>query len=449
MLEIRTYLEQLGQPHLGLNIESLSPSERHAFREQLTRYGPKTLARQRALLAAPVSNTLDSYSPLSHVESGLLSDQKRGDALIREGKVGCLILAGGQGTRLGYDGPKGIVPITAVKRKSLFQFHAERAVCASKKAQQLLPIAIMTSPINHDQTLSFFEKQDFFGLHPSQLTFFPQGMLPLLDAQGHWLLERPGSLAVGPDGNGLALHCFYEQGIWDLWRKKGVEYLNVIFVDNPLADPFDGTFIGFTDAKDLDVGLKVVERISLSEKMGVIAKAQNKIKVVEYSEFSPMASAEYLFANTGLLCWSMEFIRKLCQDKTKQLPLHVAHKQASAIPIGSTIAEQVSVCKCETFQFDLLDFTEKSAAMLCPRQSTYAPVKNAQGEKSPASAKEALLAWDKQIYSQLSGLTAPAFAFELDPAFYYPTEAIKKAMRECVLPGSGYITPEILNLLPN
>jgi|SRR5579862_4292369 len=444
MLEILNLLEKLGQPHLQLDVESLSLSERHTFLEQLTYFGPETLARQRALLAEPVNNTLSSYSPLAHVETGSLSDQVRGDALMREGKVGCLILAGGQGTRLGYDGPKGIIPITAVKRKSLFQLLAERVVCASKTAEHMLPLAIMTSPINHDQTRSFFEKQGSFGLHPSQLSFFSQGMLPLLDMQGNWLLERPGLLAMGPDGNGLALHCFYEQGLWDLWRKKGVEYLNVIFVDNPLADPFDSAFVGFTAARDLDIGMKVVERLSLSEKMGIAVQAKNKIKVIEYSEFSPKISAEYLFANTGLFCFRMEFIRELCQNKQIRLPLHAAHKKASAIPLGSTAAENITVCKCETFQFDLLDFTEKSAAMQCPRQSTYAPVKNAHGEKSPLSAQAALLARDKQIYSQLSGLPAPSFAFELDPAFYYPTDAIKQAMQGRVLPVSDYITREML-----
>jgi UDP-N-acetylglucosamine/UDP-N-acetylgalactosamine diphosphorylase len=439
-LEIHAYLQELGQPHLGFGLESLSAAARCAFLEKLKSYGPQLLARQRALLAGSAAVDLSSLQPLSAVPSSDGSDRLLGERLIAEGKVGCLILAGGQGTRLGQEAPKGMVSISPIRNKSLFQLFSERAACAGRRAQRALPVAVMTSPINHAATRSYFEQHALFGLEESQLSFFSQGMLPLLDSQGNWMLAEPGILAEGPDGNGNALHSFFEQGIGAEWRKKGVEYVNVIFVDNPLADPFDSEFIGFAARSALDIGMKVVERLSTQEKMGIATRQKDKIKVVEYSEFSAESSARYSLASPGLFVFRMEFIRSLYEDRKIQLPLHLAHKTASVISAGSQEIEKKPVFKCETFQFDLLDFTDKSAAILYPRERTYAPIKNATGEKSPDAAKESLLAFDRQIYTQLSGLPAPSFAFELDPSFYYPSDALKRRMQGRQLQESGYIT---------
>lgn len=440
MLEIHAYLQELGQPHLGFGLESLSAAARYAFLEKLKSYGPQLLTRQRALLTGTSTADLSSFQPLSAVSSsGSALDQQLGETLIAEGKVGCLILAGGQGTRLGQEAPKGMVSVSPIRNKSLFQLFSERAVCAGRRAQRALPVAIMTSPINHAATRSYFEQHALFGLEESQLSFFSQGMLPLLDSQGNWMLVEPGILAEGPDGNGNALHSFFEQGIGEEWRKKGVEYVNVIFVDNPLADPFDSEFIGFAARSELEIGMKVIERLSTQEKMGIAVRQKDRIKVIEYSEFSAESSAHYSLASPGLFVFRMEFIRSLYEERKIQLSLHLAHKTASVFSAGSQEIEKKPVFKCETFQFDLLDFTDKSAAILYPRERTYAPIKNATGEKSPDAAKESLLAFDRQIYTELSGLPAPSFAFELDPSFYYPSDALKRRMRGRQLPQSGYI----------
>ena len=437
---IDQYLQEIEQPHLGWGLESLSAAERHAFLHTLQKYGPHLSARQKALLSAKVNVDLSSMQPLSRVaRSGSLSDRILGEKLIAEGKVGCLILAGGQGTRLGHEGPKGTLPITAIKNKSLFQLFAERTLCAGKRANRSLPLAIMTSPLNDRETRAFVEQHAFFGLSPSQLFFFSQEMLPLIDKQGNWLLTAPGQLALGPDGNGNALERFYKQGIWQEWQAMGVEYLNVLFVDNPLADPFDAEFIGFAARSQLDIGMKLVERLSTEEKMGVAVLDKDRLKIVEYSEFLSENSAGYSLASPGLFVFGMPWIRSLYEEKNTQLPLHLAHKTASVIAPGTQAHVKMPVYKCETFQFDLLDYTTKSAAILYPRMCTYAPVKNAIGDKSQQAARDALLAFDRQIYAGLSGLAPPSFSFELDPAFYYPTEEMKQRMRGRALPCQGYI----------
>ena len=257
-------------------------------------------------------------------------------------------------------------------------------------------------------------------------------------------MEKEGFVAEGPDGNGHALKSFYEQGLWQIWDRLGIEYVNVVFIDNPLADPFDSEFIGFTIQQGLDIGMKVIKRDSLDEKMGVVVQDKNRIKVIEYSEFASEQSAQYSYASPGQFCFSMRFIRDLYEDLHAELPLHLAQKKALIIPVGKSTPELSSILKCETFQFDLLAFTEQSKALLCPRWRTYAPVKNAKGKNSPEEVKKALLDFDKKIYTALSGVQAPDFPFELDPTFYYPTEALKKQMRGYHLTHGGYISAELL-----
>lgn len=440
MLEIKKYLETLGQSHLVLGLEALSFEQRDAFFQSLKKYGLSTLKKQKALLER-LQLDISSCQPLNDMcSSGIKSDQMHGDKCIREGKVGCLILAGGQGTRLGCDGPKGMLCLSRLVKKSLFQLLCERVMYAGKSAERSLQLAIMTSPLNHNQTRAFFENHALFGLRPSQLHFFSQGMLPLLDEEGNWLLEKPGTLAEGPDGNGNALKCFYEQGLWAKWHNEGIEYVNIIFVDNLLADPFDREFIGFTIRNALDIGIKAVERLSIHEKMGVLVQDKGKIRVIEYSEFVSEASEKYQYASSGMFCFSMEFIRHLYENLNAQSPWHLARKTMSLFGRKEkSHSVPTSVFKCETFQFDLLNFTSKSASILFPRQLTYAPIKNAIGEKSPTTAREALLKYDREIYTQLSGLPAPEFSFELDPVFYYPSDAMKNYMKGRHLKEGEYV----------
>ncbi len=384
-------LRELGQPHLLTGIESLSSSELHSFLAQVQKYGHGLAKRQKELIAHREKQIFPEHAPLCHFEkSGNLEDCLLGESLLRQGKVGCLILAGGQGTRLGYDGPKGALPVTPITGKSLFQLFCERTLAAGAKAGQKLPLCIMTSGLNHTQTIDFFEKHGSFGLDPSQLSFFEQGTLPFLDDHGDWLLEKPGKIAEGPDGNGHALHLFFETGIWGKWKEAGIEYLNVIFVDNALADPFDPEFVGLTARTGADAALKAVERISPDEKMGVLVKREGRLKVIEYSEI-PSGSSQFTLSSTGMFCIAMPFIQHLCREVNADFPLHLARKTAK-VAKGN-----VHIWKCERFIFDLLDYVRSSAVLVCPREKIYSPLKNAAGEKSLETVQKALQAYDSEL----------------------------------------------------
>lgn len=383
---IRKILEQIEQPHLTAGLETLTPQELHLFLQQLQRYDADWLSQQ---LINRDKAVLEEYSPCSTFErSGNAEDRLRGERLLREGKVGCLILAGGQGTRLGFNGPKGAVPVTPITKKSLFQVFCERTKAAGKE----LPICIMTSPLNHQQTIDFFKTYDFFGLASSRVSFFEQETLPFLDDSGRWLLEKPGKIAEGPDGNGHALRLFFEKGIWKKWKEQGIEYLNVIFVDNPLADPFDPEFIGLTDRTGSDAALKAVERLSPDEKMGALAEAQGKLKVIEYFEI-PEGRSDFTLSSTGMFCISMAFIHYFCQEKQAKMPLHFSRKSAQVFPLD----QRISIWKCERFIFDLLDHVRTCAVFLCLREKVYAPLKNATGDKSLETVQKALLDYGQDI----------------------------------------------------
>lgn len=443
MLEsIREILFKLGQQQLLTGIECLSVFELQEFAQKLQKYTPALAARQReAVFQSKTRPYSDVHPCLKYERSGNLENRKRGEMLVRQGKVGCLILAGGQGTRLGFAGPKGIFPVSPIKGKSLFQLFCERTKAASAWSGHPLPLCIMTSAANHVQTVEFLQKHDYFGLPSSQIFFMEQEMLPLLDDRGHWLLERPGKIAEGPDGNGHALRLFFGQGIWEKWKASGIEFLNVIFVDNALADPFDPEFIGFSERTGVDAAMKAVERLSPDEKMGILAECDGKLKVIEYSEI-PSDVSQFALSSTGMFCISMEFIRYLYQDLNVEFPLHLARKKAPVL-LGTAkglVQEMAQIWKCERFIFDLLDHARTSVVLVCPRDKIYAPLKNATGEKSIETVKRALLLHDCEIYRALTGLLPNASVFELDPAFYYPTEELKHKLNQQQISDQDYVS---------
>ncbi len=378
-------LAAIGQLHLLAYWNELNDTQKDSLLSQIETIDEKIFFEQQRLLVSPPTFSSELIEPFtSFVRSGNTEDEAVGHRLIEDGKMGCLLIAGGQGSRLNFDGPKGMFPITPITHKTLFQLLAEKVLAASKRAKRPLQLAVMTSPLNHNTTVDFFQKNNFFGLEEGQISFFSQGMLPFLDKNGNLLLEGKDKIACGPDGNGGALHHFYQSGLWDKWYEQGIRYLNFIPVDNPLADPFDAELIGYHERTQSDVIVKCIARSDPFEKVGVLAIQNSKTMVMEYSEIpenlrmavNADGSVKFPCAYIGLFSVNMEFIRSLNLGQNLEIPLHLAFKSMA--------------WKFEKFIFDVLPKANTVSGLLCPREECFAPLKNFSGADSPATVQQAL-----------------------------------------------------------
>ncbi len=384
---------------------------------------PSLLLWQRNILRQNKKKENFNYTPWEDVFFSSSAETVRltGETFLKEGKVACLILAGGQGSRVGKAVPKGTLGVSLVKEKSLFQILFEKIFYAELLYRKKFCVAVMTSTINHQETVSFLKKNSWFGLDEDQVFFFTQEDLPFVsiepEGEEDWLLSNAGDLLKGPSGNGDALRLFYQSKLFALFKDKGIEHLTVIPIDNPLAEPFDPLFLGFHVEKKVDVSLKSVERKSQQEKVGLLVSDQGSLRVVEYGEHN--VNLSFPFANIGFYCFKMEFISFLQGVKEKQ-PWHVVRKK-----MGS-----VSFWKFERFLFDVFLFTNKIGVFIEPRETCFSPLKNEIGEDSFFSVKKDLLALDRKVYKELTGKDAPVDVFELSLAFYYSKAAQQSLMEK-------------------
>lgn len=421
-------LKQIRQEHLLDHWPTLSPPQKQKLAQHIRSIDISFFHRQQQLLHTDKRSFQNLYPLNIFASSG--TDPERtylGIHLLKEKKIACIVLAGGQGSRLKCDGPKGLFPVSPIKNKPLFQLVAEKACAASKLAAHPLPIAFMTSPLNHRQTLSYFESNRYFNLDPNYVDFFCQPLWPLLSLSGDLFLEDIDTLALGPNGNGCVATLLHTSGLWEKWEALGVEMVSVIPIDNPLAIPFDVELCGFHAMNHNDVTIKAALRQTASEDVGILVKSKDgKTSVIEYSEISPderfaaneCGTLKYSLANIGLYCFSMDFIARAAYH---QLPLYHALKQVKQF--GKPTLEK-NAWKFEEFIFDLFVYSEKCKTLVYPRQECFAPLKNLEGKDSPKTVKEALSARERQIFHKVTGKKlAPNIPIEIEADFYYPSSS--------------------------
>jgi UDP-N-acetylglucosamine/UDP-N-acetylgalactosamine diphosphorylase len=314
-----------------------------------------------------------------------------GKQLIRKSKVAAFVVAGGQGTRLGFDGPKGNFPVSPVKNKTLFQIFAETIAAVSKKYQATCPWYIMTSLLNHDQTVEIFRKNRYYGLDEKNVFIFKQGTLPNFSLDGKILMADKANIACSPDGHGGSLKALYQSGALSDMKKRGIEFISYWQVDNPLVKLFDPLFIGLHALDDAEMSSKALIKTGPKEKIGNFCLINNKVTVIEYSDF-PDELAEKRNAD-GTLVFQLgsiaihiintSFVEKL-NIKGFSLPLHRAEKKIPHInPDGNLIEPtKPNGVKLETFVFDAVPLASKSIILQTVRSEEFAPTKNATGVDS-------------------------------------------------------------------
>jgi UDP-N-acetylglucosamine/UDP-N-acetylgalactosamine diphosphorylase len=352
--------------------------------------------------------------------------QETGRKLILSGKVGTVILSAGQATRLGITTPKGFLPITPIRKRSLFELLSSKVAACCKLYGRPLPIAFMTSRENHEEIVQFFRSHSFFGLEEGQISFFMQSSRPLFRPDGSLLLRDDGTPFLASDGNGAFYWSFEESGILEKWIKLGIEYITLAFIDNPLVDPFDSECIGRASLDDADAVIKVIERQDPEESVGCLVDEEGKIAIREYTDLSKSDKEErgedgalkLRYANIAYFCLKASFIKKISELKKENFPLHIAKK---VLPKTNT-----EIIKGEYFIFDMLKKARSIEAICFPREVCFAPVKEKEGPNSPKAVQKKVMEQDKKTFETISGVKlAPDAIIELSSQFYYPTEELK------------------------
>ncbi len=326
-----------------------------------------------------------------------------GQDLIRAGKVAAFCVAGGQATRLGWGGPKGTFPATVVTGKPLFRVLAEQVVATRERYGVVIPLYVMTSPLNDAATRAFMQDNNCFGLLRRNLFMFPQGLVPSFSAKtGRLLLADKGTVATNPDGHGGSLRALAASGALDDMRARGVEHISYFGVDNPLIKAIDPLFLGLhAEAPDssAEISSKMVEKTQPDEKVGVFCRADGKTTVVEYINLPQDLAGKR--RDDGRLCFnagnianhilSVQFVVELNSGGSFALPFHPALKTVPYVDpdTGRTVEpSEPNAIKLESFVFDALPLARSPIVFETSRQEEFAPIKNATGEDSPATSHQ-------------------------------------------------------------
>ncbi len=358
------------------------------------------LDRQRTALAADDHHSPASFEPPPLVSASTSESPDVQEAFecgweaLRQGRVALCTVAGGQASRLGFDGPKGTFPLGPVSGASLFHMFAGQVARLRALTGASLPWIIQTGPGNHDETRTYFKKRSFFGLPSSSVQFVCQGTLPALTAGGQFLLAQPDALFRNPNGHGGFFRAMQRTHTLAALRDSGVDLLFYCQVDNPLIRMGDPAFLGFHLLAQSNMSVKVLEKQSPEEKVGLVVLSNGRTVCVEYSDLAPELASRraedggllYRAGNLAVHVFDLDFAQTMA---TTDLPLHMAHKNVQALADGLTAQRRPGV-KFETFVFDALPFADKTVVQLCLREEEFAPVKNRFGLDSIATARRAM-----------------------------------------------------------
>ena len=432
---------QCGQGHVFNFFSDLSTEEKAELIEQLIAVDLEELQSQLERLihgdteGSPSSfdwNTLEPASYIARPENGGSFDQwdaalKAGEDALRAGRVAAFTVAGGQGTRLGYDGPKGSFVVTPLSGKSLFEVFADKIARASERYEVSIPWCIMTSTINHDATVEFFEAKQYFGLAKDSVYFFPQALFPAVDLKGKILMETKSRIVRTPNGHGGSLKALVDSGVTEKLCELGIDILSYFQVDNPLVPCIDPAFIGFHVLQKSELSSKMIPKAYPGEKVGLFCTNQGAHSVIEYSDM-PRAIQESLddsgnlrfrAGSVAIHLFDRAFVERIGSGASEdRLPYHKALKKISSINVseqrnehGSTNATDSNMgVKFELFVFDALPLAKNPVIIEGVRSDNFSPVKNLEGADSPESARKDQCA-QAQIWLKAAGEN-----LELDPS---------------------------------
>ena len=343
----------------------------------------------------------DLIEPIDYVDESKLTEEEYnnykivGENIIKTKKLAVLTVAGGQGTRLGFKGPKGKYDIGLDTHESLFELICKPLKEANKKYGVIIPWYIMTSNENNEETVSFFKENNYFGYPEKEVKFFIQGEIPMISEDGKILVNEEGFVKLAADGHGGVFKSMVRSGVLKDLNARNVDWLVIGPVDNPLINMADPIFLGVTASKNCMAAGKSVVKANPEERVGVFCKRNKKPSVIEYTEISQEMcnlrdkNGELVFGESNVNCnlFNMKRINEVAEN---ELPYHAAHKKADYIDENGklVVAEKPNAYKYETFIFDAFESMESMAILRVKREEEFAPVKNAEGVDSPATSRE-------------------------------------------------------------
>ena len=462
------------QDHLLMFWDTLSNSDRAALVRQIDaidfaqiaslyedRDAPPeslTLADQATDPPAYKFSTVPPGGPDCHAKVKVSASEAIlvGEGSLRKKSVGVILVAGGQGTRLGFPHPKGMFPIGPVSQKSLFQIHCEKVLAASQRYGYGIPLCIMTSPATHAETVEFLEQNNRFGLLKDDVFVFCQGTMPAISLNdGKILLDGKASIAHSPDGHGGMLAAISQQrggpSILERLQQRGIEHLFYFQVDNPLVQVCSPEFLGYHLVNGSEFTCQVIRKRFPTDRVGNVVQVDDRLYVIEYSDL-PESVAQRTNADGSLQIWAgsiavhviaMSLLDRMSKSSTA-LPFHIAKKKVPFIDTNTAELQQPSepnAIKLERFVFDLLPLAQNAVVVEVDIPNHYAPLKNAPGSSdSPETVKRQISELHASWLRQAGTIVAPETPIEISPLFADCPEAVAKK----IVPGIAFDRPTYL-----
>ena len=407
--QAKMILEKVHQKHLLGAYEYLNKQEKEELLDQILEINFDLLNNLFNNIKKPHKNH-DEITPIGFCDKSKLTQEELealrgvGESIIRKNGFAVVTMAGGQGTRLGHDGPKGTFMLNLKPSKSLFEIFCDKLIKIKEEYNIIIPWYIMTSKENNSATIDFFDKNNFFGYPKSDIKFFIQSQIPMIDKQGKIIRTEKGLIKQAANGHGGIFEAMFKNNIVDDMKIRNVEWVFIGPVDNPLVQMVDEVAIGYGVTKNVLAVGKSIVKLSPEEKVGVFCKRNGRPSVVEYTEISKeMAEernqdGELVFGESHINCnlFNMKAIEKIGAD---ELPYHTAFKKATYMNENGEIIEgkEPNCYKFETFIFDSFEKLENMEILRGKREDEFAPVKNKNGEDSPETAVKLFNEYNKKI----------------------------------------------------
>jgi UDP-N-acetylglucosamine/UDP-N-acetylgalactosamine diphosphorylase len=378
--------------------------------------------------------------------------KQAGEALLAAGKVGAVLVAGGQGTRLGFPHPKGMFPLGPVSNRSLFQMHVDQLRAVAARYQTRIPLLLMTSPATHEETVAFFQRHSRFGLPAEDLHVFCQGTMPAVDDRGRLLLAAKDQIFLSPDGHGGMLAALQTSGGLDELRERGLEQLFYFQVDNPLISICDRELLGFHALAESEMSSVVVAKQEPMDRVGNVVSIDGRLLVIEYSDL-PLEAAERRDAQGRLLLWAgsiavhvfrRDFLERVAGSR-QSLPFHLARKVVAYVnDDGETILpDEANATKFERFIFDLMPLANNAVVVEGEEREIFAPLKNASGEAkdTPETARAALAAKFARWLNAAGGEVVEGAVLEIGPRVALDADELRGRVEPGMRIGSDTFLP--------